>query len=89
MTYDEIKYYIDNFCKVLNISDYIGIIDLPATKIEKIYTNNEYAQKYISSPIHQLPEQNFIEKYLLCLKLNNKNIMLDNLKDLYFFAFKA
>ena len=26
MTYDEIKYYIDNFCKVLNISDYIGII---------------------------------------------------------------
>lgn len=66
-----------------------GIIDLPATKIEKIYTNNEYAQKYISSPIHQLPEQNFIEKYLLCLKLNNKNIMFDNLKDLYFFCFQG
>ena len=24
--YYDIKYYIDNFCKVLNISDYIGII---------------------------------------------------------------
>ena len=35
-------------------------------KIEKIYKDSEIAKKYISSPIHKLPDEVFIEQYLKC-----------------------
>ena len=64
-----------------------GVIDLPLMKIEKIYKDSEFAKKYISSPIHKLPNEKFIEQYLKCLKLDDKNIMLSNIKNLYSYSF--
>ena len=64
-----------------------GIIDLPLMKIEKIYKDSDYAKKYISSSIHKLPEPGFIEQYLKCLKLDDRNIMLKNIKTLYSYSF--
>ena len=64
-----------------------GIIDLPLMKIEKIYKDSEFAKKYISSPIHKLPDEVFIEQYLKCLKLDDRNVMLGNIKNLYSYSF--
>jgi len=47
-----------------------GIIDLPLMKIEKIYKDSDFAKKYVSSPIHKLPDEEFIGQYLKCLKLD-------------------
>ena len=65
-----------------------GIIDLPLTKIQKIYTDNNFAEKYISLSLHNLPSQEFILLYLTCLKIENKEIMFDNIKKLYIFSFE-
>lgn len=65
-----------------------GIIDLPIMKIEKIYSDNNFAKKYISSSSHCLPNQNFINLYLQCIKIDDKNVMLDNIKKLYSYSFK-
>lgn len=64
-----------------------GIIDLPVMKIEKIYNDKEFALKYISSSYHNLPNQEFIDLYLECIKLDNRNVMLYNLKRLYSYSF--
>lgn len=64
-----------------------GIIDLPLMKIERIYADSEFAKKYISSANHKLPEPEFIEQYLKCLKLDDRNIMLGNIKKLYSYSF--
>lgn len=64
-----------------------GIIDLPIMKIEKIYNDKEFAKKYIASSSHSLPSQEFIDLYLECIKLDNRNIMLCNLKRLYGYSF--
>ena len=64
-----------------------GIIDLPLMKIEKIYKDSEFAKKYISSPMHKLPDEEFIEQYLKCLKLDDRNVMLGNIKNLYSYSF--
>ena len=65
-----------------------GIIDLPIMKIEKIYNDNIFAKKYIASSSHCLPNQNFINLYLQCIKIDDKNVMLDNIKKLYSYSFK-
>ena len=64
-----------------------GIIDLPVMKIEKIYKDKDFAKKYISSTSHSLPNQEFIDLYLECIKLDNKDKMLHNLKRLYNYSF--
>lgn len=64
-----------------------GIIDLPLMKIEKIYKDSEFAKKYISSSIHKLPDEEFIEQYLVCLKLDDRVSMLGNIKNLYSYSF--
>ena len=64
-----------------------GIIDLPLMKIEKLYKDSEFAKKYISSSIHKLPDEMFIEQYLKCLKLDDRDIMLGNIKNLYLYSF--
>lgn len=64
-----------------------GIIDLPMMKIEKLYSNSDFARKYIASNEHKLPSQDFIDLYLNCMKINDKNIMFDNLKKLYDYSF--
>lgn len=64
-----------------------GIIDLPIMKIEKLYSNSEFERKYISSTKHKLPSQEFIDLYLECMKLNDRDIMFDNLKKLYSYSF--
>ena len=64
-----------------------GIIDLPIMKIEKIYNDKKFAKKYIASSSHSLPSQEFIDLYLECIKLDNRNIMLCNLKRLYGYSF--
>lgn len=64
-----------------------GIIDLPIMKIERIYTDKEFAKKYIASSIHNLPNQEFINLYLECLKINDRIIMLNNIKILYEYSF--
>ena len=64
-----------------------GVIDLPLMKIEKIYRDINFAQKYIASPIHDLPSQEFIDLYLQCIKINDRVEMLNNLKRLYNYSF--
>lgn len=66
-----------------------GIIDLPIMKIERIYSDNNFAKKYIASSLHCLPNQEFINLYLKCIKLNDRTEMLNNLKSLYSFSFNA
>lgn len=66
-----------------------GIIDLPLTKISRIYTDNSFAEKYISSQVHNLPNLDFINKYLECLKIDQKDTMLSNIKELYFVSFNG
>lgn len=63
-----------------------GIIDLPIMKIEKIYKDNNFAEKYIASSSHLLPNQEFINLYLQCIKINDKTMMLNNLKCLYSYS---
>lgn len=65
-----------------------GIIDLPIMKIEKIYKDNNFAKKYIASSLHYLPNQEFINLYLQCIKIDDKTKMLNNLKKLYSYSFK-
>lgn len=65
-----------------------GIIDLPLTKIEKIYRDKSYANNYISSVNHVLPTEEFINLYLECLKVDNRIVMLTNLKSLYNYSFQ-
>lgn len=64
-----------------------GIIDLPIMKIEKIYNDKDFANKYIASSVHCLPEQEFINLYLECIKIYDKPVMLENLKKLYNYSF--
>lgn len=64
-----------------------GIIDLPIMKIEKIYNDNDFAKKYIASRSHNLPNQEFIDLYLKCIRIDDKYIMLNNLKRLYAYSF--
>ena len=64
-----------------------GIIDLPIMKIEKIYNDNNFAKKYIASSSHCLPNQEFINLYLQCIKINDRTEMLNNLKSLYNYSF--
>ncbi len=66
-----------------------GIIDLPLTKINRIYTDDDFARKYISSPVHHLPNALFIKKYLECLKIISRNNMLSNIKELYSISFDS
>jgi len=65
-----------------------GIIDLPVMKIEKIYNDNNFAKKYIASSLHCLPNQEFINLYLQCIKIDSRAVMLNNLKKLYNYSFK-
>lgn len=64
-----------------------GIIDLPIMKIERIYKDNNFAKKYISSSSHTLPNKEFIDLYLQCLRIDDKENMLDNLKGLFSYSF--
>ena len=66
-----------------------GIIDLPLTKINKIYTDFDFAKKYISSENHNLPDSDFINMYLLCLKIDDKSVMLSNINQLYSLSFNS
>lgn len=64
-----------------------GIIDLPIMKIEKIYDDKNFAKKYIASSSHNLPNQEFIDLYLECIKLDDRDKMFYNLKRLYNYSF--
>ena len=65
-----------------------GIIDLPVMKIERIYNDEEYAKNYINSDVHNIPDSEFIKLYNNCLNIEDKNLMLLNLKNLYDYSFK-
>lgn len=65
-----------------------GIIDLPIMKIEKLYHDSNYAKKYIASPSHILPNQEFINLYLQCIKIDDKTKMLNHIKSLYSYSFE-
>jgi len=64
-----------------------GIIELPLTKIEKIYNNSDFATNYISSSMHNLPSPKFIDLYLKCLVIDTPFEMLNNIKRLYNYSF--
>lgn len=64
-----------------------GIIDLPLTKIKNIYEDPSFAGKYISSPVHNLPDEEFNKLYLECQKLCDRKLMLNNIKSLYYYSF--
>ena len=65
-----------------------GIIDLPLMKIERLYTDREYASKYIASDIYNLPDPDFINLYLECLKIDDRITMLERIRELYTYSFK-
>lgn len=64
-----------------------GYIDLPLTKIQRLYTDTEFAKKYIQSDSHSVPDATFIELYLECINLDDKVTMLNKLKKLYDYSF--
>jgi len=64
-----------------------GIIDLPLTKIYRLYNDSNFAKNYISSPVHNLPNQEFIKRYSECLKITDKNVMLKRIKELQAYSF--
>ncbi len=66
-----------------------GIIDLPIMKIERLYCDRDFADKYISSSSHKLPTQEFIDLYLKCLEISDNSKMINNLKKLYFYSFNS
>lgn len=64
-----------------------GCIELPLMKIEKLYKDKEFAKKYIASDTHRLPAQEFIHLYLNCLKIEDRIVMLEHLKQLFAYSF--
>lgn len=64
-----------------------GFIDLPIMKIEKLYTNKDYACKYISSKEHNLPDEKFINLYLQCLIISDKKAMFNKINELFNYSF--
>lgn len=64
-----------------------GIIDLPLMKIEKIYKDRDFALQYISSNVHNLPELEFIDLYLKCMMLDDRSVMMENIKNLFGYSF--
>ena len=64
-----------------------GFISLPLTKINHIYTDEDYSKKYISSEKHRLPDEEFISLYLQCLNIEDRNIMYTKISRLYHYSF--
>ena len=88
---DDVNFYAVYYItleKIRNLYSVInGIIDLPIMKIEKIYCDRDFAKKYIASSSHNLPDEEFINLYLECLKISDRNSMINNLKKIYNYSF--
>ncbi len=65
-----------------------GLMIVPLAKSEKLYKDPKYMREYIDSRVHNGPDKVFMDKYLKALKLKDKEKMLENIKELYAFAFK-
>lgn len=80
--------YFDVLERIRNVYSKInGIIELPLSKIQRLYIDKDYANNYIGNDIHTLPNKEFISMYLECLKIEDKNIMLNKITDLYKYCF--
>ncbi len=66
-----------------------GLISVPLTKIERIYTDENYSKNYISSDKHRLPDEEFVNLYLQCLKIDARRTMLDRISKLYRYSFES
>lgn len=53
-------------------SKIFGFIELPITKYERLITDKDYFNSYIKPNTHTLPDSEFINRYLDCIKLDNK-----------------
>ena len=70
-------------------SKIFGFIELPIEKYERLITDKDYFNSYIKPNTHTLPDSEFINKYLDCIKLDNKEKMYEKILDLYNYCFKT
>lgn len=61
------------------------IPSIPLNKIETIFTDEEYREKY---NIKKLPDQEFIEKVMKCFREKDYDLKFANAKDLYYYFLK-
>lgn len=58
--------------------------EIPFAKAYRIYTDDDYYEKFVSkNATNNLPDENFVKKYIKCISINEKREMLKNLIDLY------
>ncbi len=81
--------YFDILNKIRELDTEInGYIIIPLAKSEKLFKDNKYLKEYIESDIHKTSTEEFKNKYLECLKIQDKSMMIKNIIDLYNYTFK-
>lgn len=81
--------YFDILNKIRELDTEInGYIIIPLAKSEKLFKDSKYLKEYIESDIHKTSTEEFKSKYLECLKIKNKDLMIRDIIDLYNYAFK-
>lgn len=81
--------YFDILNKIRELDTEInGYIIIPLAKSEKLFKDNKYLKEYIESDIHKTSTEEFKNKYLECLKIKDKDLMIRNITDLYNYTFK-
>ena len=64
-----------------------GYMEMPLSKVQKLYTNYNYYKVYANSDVNSLPDKHFINLYLKCMKMDEKEEMIRKLNDLFSFSF--
>lgn len=89
---DDIFYmlYFDILNKIRELDTEInGYIIIPLAKSEKLYRDSGYLKEYIESDVHKTSTEEFKKRYLECLKIDDKDLMIKRIKDLYDYTFKG
>lgn len=81
--------YFDILNKIRELDTEInGYIIIPLAKSEKLFKDNKYLKEYIESDIHKTSTKEFKNKYLECLKIKDKDLMIKDITNLYNYTFK-
>ena len=82
--------YFDILEKIRELDTKInGYIVLPLSKTEKLFKDDDFLKEYVQSEIHKVPTEEFKKRYLSCLKLETKDIMIKNINELYNYVFNG
>ena len=81
--------YFDILNKIRELDTEInGYIVIPLAKSEKLFKDKTFLKEYIESDIHKTSTEEFKSRYLECLKIKDREIMIKNIIDLYDYTFK-